>query len=326
MDFRWKVPELKPNFVDPQGVRSTMAAQQMQGYAPNPQPNMVGYQPNVQPNVRGMAPSQAAQQNNAALAEQNYQQFVKDDAALQEKKQKLASLEQQLMKIDTDLAQLQQGGADEEKAIAAKLAEIGDTSLYQGILAREQNQAAQQKSSAAGIDNMLYEADKLTFGLDSKSEEERNAVRQNIRATLDRAEEIAKQTGTQLPEKYYRLRDKLKGSDEASIVYESERKRANEWWAKARNKNLTDKDIAEVKDFIEKHPDSDAATQLRPLVEQYAPQTVESKAAASKRKNDAKNLYDILSDLPKDELARRARNLTASERKLLEDFYPEFLK
>ena len=326
MDFRWKVPELKPNFVDPQGVRSTMAAQQMQGYAPNPQPNMGGYQPNVQPNVRGMAPSQAAQQNNAALAEQNYQQFVKDDAALQEKKQKLATLEQQLMKIDSDLAQLQQGGADEEKAIAAKLAEIGDTSLYQGILAREQNQAAQQKSSAAGIDNMLYEADKLTFGLDSKSEEERNAVRQNIRATLDRAEEIAKQTGTQLPEKYYRLRDKLEGSDKASIVYESERKRANEWWAKARNKTLTDKDIAEVKDFIEKHPDSDAATQLRPLVEQYAPQTVESKAAASKRKNDAKNLYAILSDLPRDEQARRIRNLTNAEYKLLEDFYPEFLK
>lgn len=326
MDFRWKVPELKPNFVDPQGVRSTMAAQQMQGYAPNPQPNMGGYQPNVQPNVRGMAPSQAAQQNNAALAEQNYQQFVKDDAALQEKKQKLALLENKLAEIDNNIAQLQQGGSDEEKAIAAKLAEIGDTSLYQGILAREQNQAAQQKSSAAGIDNMLYEADKLTFGLDSKSEEERNAVRQNIRATLDRAEEIAKQTGTQLPEKYYRLRDKLEGSDKASIVYESERKRANEWWAKARNKTLTDKDIAEVRDFIERHPDSDAATKLRPLVEQYAPQTVESKAAASKRKQDARNLYDILSDLPKDELSRRARNLTASERKLLEDHYPEFLK
>ena len=151
-------------------------------------------------------------------------------------------------------------------------------------------------------------------------------MRQNIRATLDRAEEIAKQTGTQLPEKYYRLRNKLEGSDKASIVYESERKRANEWWAKARNKNLTDKDIAEVKDFIEKHPDSDAATQLRPLVEQYAPQTVESKAAASKRKNDAKNLYDVLSDLPRDEQTRRIRNLTNAEYKLLEDYYPDFLK
>lgn len=328
MDFRWKVPELKPNFVDPQGARSTMAqqaAQKMQGYTP--QPNLDGYQPTeptaMQTGYRGMAPTQETQEKNAVLAQQNYDNYM---SGLQEKKQKLALLENKLAEIDNNIAQLQQGGADEEKAIAAKLAEIGDTSLYQGILAREQNQAAQQKSSAAGIDNMLYEADKLTFGLDSKSEEERNAVRQNIRATLDRAEEIAKQTGTQLPEKYYKLRNKLEGSDKASIVYESERKRANEWWAKARNKTLTDKDIAEVKDFIEKHPDSDAATQLRPLVEQYAPQTVESKAAASKRKSDAKNLYAVLSDLPRDEQARRIRNLTNAEYKLLEDYYPDFLK
>lgn len=326
MDFRWKVPELKPNFVDPQVVRSTMSAQQMQGYAPNPQPNMGGYQPNVQPNVRGIAPSQAAQQSNAALAEQNYRQFVKDDAALQEKKQKLASLEQQLMKIDSDLAQLQQGGADEEKAIAAKLAEIGDTSLYQGILAREQNQAEQHKSSASSIDNMLFEADKLSWGLNSKSDEERGIVKQNIQAVLDRAKQVAEQTGTPLPPKYSELERKLEDSDKASMVYESERRRANDLWLKARNKTLENADIQEMEDYIKANPNSEIAGQYRQLIEQYQGKTKESRAAASKRKKDALALYSVLSDLPRSELARRARDLTASERKLLEDFYPEFLK
>lgn len=299
MDYRWKVPVLKPDFVDPQNTRATAA---------NPQ---APFQPG--------GPSQSPQDFLTGVANQ---------ADRTEKIAKLGELKAQLASIDAEIAKMKASPVtrENEMAIAAKLAEIGDTSIYQGILTREQNQDAQRKSSASSIDNMLYEADKYTFGLDSKSEEERNAVRQTIRASLDHAEEIAKRTGTQLPEKYYALRDKLKGSDEASIVYESERKRANEWWAKARNKTLTDKDIAEVRDFIEEHPDSDAATRLRPLVEQYAPQTVEAKARASKRKDNARDLYYSLRRLPVEEATRRIANLTSYERKLLEDFYPAMLK
>jgi len=320
MDFRWKVPELKPNFVDPQGVRSTMAAQQMQGYAPNPQPNMGGYQPNVQPNVRGMAPSQAAQQNNAALAEQNYQQFVKDDAALQEKKQKLATLEQQLMKIDSDLAQLQQGGADEEKAIAAKLAEIGDTSLYQGILAREQNQAAQQKSNASSIDNMLFEADKLSWGLNAnKSDEAFDIAKQNIRAFLDRAKLVSEQTGTPLPPKYAELERKLKEADEASASRESDIKRANELYLLKLEGRLEDSHIKEMEDYIRENPNSEISTKYRQLIEEFKGQTKESKAAASKRSSDAKAIVDTLRDLPLDEQLRRWSKMSPSKQKLVKD-------
>ena len=322
MDFRWKVPELKPNFVDPQGVRSTMAAQQMQGYAPNTQPNMGGYQPNVQPNVRGMAPSQAAQQNNAALAEQNYQQFVKDDAALQEKKQKLALLENKLAEIDNNIAQLQQGGADEEKAIAAKLAEIGDTSLYQGILAREQNQAAQQKSSAAGIDNLLFEADKLIWGLDSDSEEGRKATRQNIRAMLDQAKKLAEQNGVELPEKYKMLRDKLDGSDNASIVYESVRTNYRELSNKMavaleRKGAIPDELREQAVKFVEEHPNSEEALKIQGLLQSTKGKTVSAKAAASKRKQDAEALFNSLKDLSLKEQLNRWNNMTKSEKNML---------
>ena len=327
MAFRWKTPELKPTFVDPQGVRSTMASQQMSGYTPNAQAiAMQGYQPNVQPNVRGMAPSQATQQNNAALAEQNYNQFMQDDAALQEKKQRLAVLEEQLKQIDGQIAELQQGGADEEKAIAAKLAEIGDTSLYQGILSREQNQAAQQKSSSTGINNLLFEADKLSWGLNSKSDEERTIARNEIRVNLEKAKYMADQTGTPLPPKYSELERKLEDSDNASIVYESERRRANDLWLKARNKTLENSDIQEMEDYIKEHPNSEIAGQYRQLIEQYQGKTKQSKATASKRKQDALALYNELKRLDPEAATKRIANLTPYERKLLEDFYPEMLK
>lgn len=311
MAFRWKTTP-----ADPQAYLSQEASRQMAGYTPT-SAGMQGYRPNVAPSTPF---------NNAQLAQQNYNQFMRDDASLQGKRQQLEQLKMQLAEIDRQIASVEAGGADEEKAIAAKLAEIGDTSLYQGIINREQNQAAQQKSNASSIDNMLFEADKLSWGLNSKSDEERGIVKQNIQAVLDRAKQVADQTGTPLPPKYSELERKLQDADKASMVYESERRRANDLWLKARNKTLEDADINEMEDYVRANPNSEIAGQYRQLIEQYQGQTKESKAAASKRKQDARNLYNLLSDLPKDELARRARNLTASERKLLEDFYPEFLK
>ena len=313
MDFRWKVPELKPNFVDPQGVRSTMAAQQMQGYAPNAQAMnaanaMQGYKPNV---------PTSSTFNNEQLAQQNYDSF---NSELQEKKQRLAVLEEQLKQIDGQIAELQQGGADEEKAIAAKLAEIGDTSLYQGILAREQNQAAQQKSTASSIDNMLFEADKLSWGLNSnKSDESFDIAKQNIRAVLDRAKLVAEQTGTPLPPKYAELERKLKEADESSTARESEIKRANELYLLKLEGRLEDSHIQEMIDYIKKNPNSEIATQYRQLIEEYKGKTKQSKAAASKRSSDAKAIVDTLRDLPLDEQLRRWSKMTPSEQKSVKD-------
>lgn len=324
MAFRWKTPELKPTFVDPQGVRSTMASQQMSGYTPNVQAMnaanaMQGYKPNV---------PTSSTFNNEQLAQQNYDSF---NSELQEKKQRLAVLEEQLRQIDGQIAELQQGGADEEKAIAAKLAEIGDTSLYQGILAREQNQAAQQKSSAAGIDNLLFEADKLIWGLDSDSEEGRKATRQNIRAMLDQAKKLAEQNGVELPEKYKMLRDKLEGSDNASIVYESVRTNYRELSNKMavaleRKGAIPDELREEAVKFVEEHPNSEEALKIQGLLQSTKGKTVSAKAYASKRKKEADDLYYSLRKLDPEIATKRIANLTPYKRKLLEDFHPEMLK
>lgn len=320
VNYRWKgqLPALQPNFVDPQGVRATMAQQQMAGYQPNPQPNMQGY---------SGAPTRTPTAGNPGSGE-GYQFDTTGIDAFNKKKERLAELEAQLKNVDAQIAQLESGSLDEEKAVAAKLAEIGDMSGYQAMLSRQQNAGAQQKSATQGLENMLYETEKLTWGLDAKSDEDRKMAKTTIEANLRQAEEQAAKSGVDITKNpsYRRLRAALEDSDKASIVYESEARKANEWWSKARKNELTNDDIAEIEDFIEKNPNSKAASDLRPLVEQYKPKTKESKAAAEKQKSDALALAAVLDDLPSEEKRRRIRNLTNYERRGLEKYSPETLK
>ena len=249
---------------------------------------------------------------------------VRADEYRAQKQQRLNELKAHLADIDNKIATL--SGTDQE--VAAKLASIGNLGVYQQLLS--QNTARQQSAAAAsqGIENMLYEAEKLTWGLDAKSDEDRRMVRSNIDATLRRAEDQAARSGIDIKKNpaYMRLIEATDSADKASLVRESERKKANEWWSKARNNELVNADIAEIEDFIEKNPDSDTASQLRPLVDQYKPKTRENKAAYEKRKNAAYSLWRTLYNLGTEEQSRRIANLTPSERKLLEEFHTEMLK
>ena len=333
VNFRWKnrggnLPALQPNFVDPQGVRATMAQQQMAGYQPNPQPNMQGY---------SGAPSRTPMAGNPGSGE-GYQFDTTGIDQFNQKKQRLAELEAQLKDVDAQIAQIESGTMDEEKAIAAKMAEIGDMSGYQAMLSREQNAGAQQKSATQGIENMLYDAEKLTWGLGpTASDEERAMVRSNIEAVLVRAKEQGAKAGIDVTKNpsYQRLEKALKGendTDKASLVYESQeapknvREAANSWFSKGQKNQLTDADLKWGWDIVEKYPNSKEAEKMRPLLEQYKTKTKESKAAFEKRKNDARALRNELVSLDTQEATRRIQNLTNAEYKLIQDFYPELLK
>lgn len=306
MDYRWKnrgghLPNVQPNFVDPQNTQATAA---------NPQ---APFQPG--------GPSQSRQDFLTGVVSQA------DRAA---KLAELGELKEKLASIDAEIAKVKASpmSRETEKAVAAKLMEIGNTSAYQGILARQQSQDDKKKAGAEAIDNMLFEAEKLTWGLTSKNAEDQEYALSTIEATLRHAEDVARKKGVDLSknESYQRLMTAMGPGGKAASDYEGEEKFANTLWSKARTDNLHDEDIKKAEKWIEEHPDSQFASKVIQVVKEYAPKTVEAKAMASKRKNAAKNLYDTLSDLPRDELARRARNLTASERQLLEDFYPGFLK
>lgn len=323
--FNWKknIPDVQQNFVDPNGVRGTMASAQMQGYNPQAQlaaQQMSGYRPN--------APG-PQQFNNGNLAQQNADAF---NAALEQKKQKLSELESQLQEVNSQISRLDSeypeiaGASRDEIEIAAKRAEAGDMSAYNNIIARQQGATAGRNSASAGIENMLYEAEKLTGALKGKSQEEREVIRSNISATLRRAEEQARKNGVPLPESYERLKSAMQESNDYEERRDSERSWANSLWSKARKNELENADIAEIDEYIDNNPNSELATELRKLRAEYAPKTKESKASASKRKQDAWTLYRTLQSLPAEEMTRRIANLTASERKLLADYHPEILK
>ena len=277
MDFRWRNSD--GSVPSAQESLAAEAQRQMAGYRPNPQVNL--------PNPQG--PSRSPVQPNSG---EGYQFDSSGIDQFNAKKEKLADLKGQLAIIDAKIAELKSTAPDDEKAIAAKLMEIGDTGIYQGILARQQNQAAQNQAGVQGIDNMLYDAEKLTWGLKSKNAEDREMVRSNIEVTLRRAEDAARKQGVDLSENesYRRLKSAMDEAGTAATIYEGYEKFANMMWSKSRAGTLTDADISDAKKWIEANPDSQFASKVAQLVDTYAPKTKEAKAAAAKSKAEAEEI------------------------------------
>lgn len=230
MDFRWKnrggnLPNVQPNFVDPQNTQATAA---------NPQ---APFQPG--------GPSQSPQ---------DFLTGVTNQADRNEKIAKLGELKEKLVAIDAEIAKVKASpmSRENEMAVASKLAEIGDTSAYQAILARQQNQDAQKKSNAASIDNKLYDAEKVLRGLTAaETEEQRAMYRSTLEGTLREAEEVGAKLGidaTQHPS-YKRIAAELAGaSDSAGVTggIGDMTDRLNKWQAKITDETFSDADRAEV--------------------------------------------------------------------------------
>ena len=140
------------------------------------------YQPNEQPlnNEQFIAP---------VIGSEFEQQRMNDRAELDRLKNELAQVDARIAQIDKELP-----AAEQEVEIAAKRAEIGDFSAYDNMRGR-----GAQNADPTGIENELFNAEKLTWGLKSKSGEEKEIAKANIEATLRRAEEWADKTGGKLP-------------------------------------------------------------------------------------------------------------------------------
>jgi succinate dehydrogenase/fumarate reductase flavoprotein subunit len=129
--------------------------------------------------------------------------------AIQEKEAELQGIMDRIAEIDKATPSLSKNPREWE--IAAKRAEIGDMSAYDNLVSRGNTDA----TAAYGIENELYNAEKLTWGLYSKSSssaEDRAIARSNIEASLRRAEDWARKSGKELPDSYYRLRAALEGA------------------------------------------------------------------------------------------------------------------
>lgn len=233
----------------------------------------------------------------------------------------LQRLESRLADIDAKLAAFdkENPGFDKEAAeIAAKRAEIGDFSAYDNMVGRQ----GSQNADPTGIENELYNAEKLTWGLKSKSGEEKEIAKANIEASLRRAEEWADKTGGKLPMSYYRLKSAIEGMGATTGDDDrSELEWSNRIYTKALNKQLTDADIKDMTDYIENHPDRKLSKALQAIVAGYKGKTNESKAKANAEKATARSLYESIVNLPIDDQFKAFRSWSDDKKNLFRKYY-----
>lgn len=231
----------------------------------------------------------------------------------------LRSLEARLADIDAKIEAFDKsnpGFNPDAVEIAAKRAEIGDFSAYDNMQGR-----GAQNADQSGIENELYNAEKLTWGLKSKSGEEKEIAKANIEATLRRAEEWADKTGGKLPMSYHRLKAQLDGVGGSGGDDRSELEWSNRIYTKALNKQLTDADIKEMTDYIEKHPDRELSKALQPIVKEYKGKTTESKERDAKEQANAEELFDAIKDLPIKEQFKAFENWSKENKKIFRKYY-----
>lgn len=231
----------------------------------------------------------------------------------------LRSLEARLADIDAKLAAFDKanpGFNPDAAEIAAKRAEIGDFSAYDNMQGR-----GAQNADPSGIENELYNAEKLTWGLKSKSGEEKEISKANIEATLRRAEEWADKTGGKLPMSYHRLKAQLEGVGGSGGDDRSELEWSNRIYTKALNKQLTDADIKEMTDYIEKHPDRELSKALQPIVKEYKGKTGEAKRRAERTKAEARAIYDEIANLPINDQFKAFESWGPEKRRLFRKYY-----
>ena len=283
MDFRWK------NFGTPAGV---VAAQNMQGYVPG----YVGREPRAVPEESVISPSGTFGGGNRGPGQEAMQQFQPgyfENAERVQLQARYQQLQNELAQVDAQIAEVKKkypGITNErEWRIAAKRAEIGDMSAYDNMMARGQNYG----EKANGIENMLYEAMKLTWGLDAKSDEDRAFARNQIEVALRKAESEAARTGVKLPAIYDELKATLNpqqatpGATQGATgnwAGKNAREIGNELESLKRAKKLHDSDLAELQKIADASSNKEETETIQKLIKEYQGKTVEAGDRYSKKK------------------------------------------
>lgn len=233
----------------------------------------------------------------------------------------LQRLESRLADIDAKIAAFDKANPGFDKVaaeIAAKRAEIGDFSAYDNMVGRQ----GSQNADPTGIENMLYNAETQTWGLKSKSGEDKDIAKANIEAALRRAEEWADKTGGKLPMSYHRLKAVIEemgattGDD-----YMTELEWSNRIYTKAQNKELSKNDINEMNDYIANHPDRELSKALQSIVAEYKGKTKEVNEKANAEKATAISLYKSIVNLPLDEQIKAFRSWSDEKKKAFRKYY-----
>lgn len=224
--------------------------------------------------------------------------------------QQIQQLEARLSQINARIAEIDKSlpaGAGNDKAweIAAQRASIGDMSAYDSMIQR----GATGAQSANAIDNALMDAEKLTWGLNAKDDEDRRAARNQIEVALRKAERDAAQTGTKLPDSYYRLKNALAadvGGNASSLV--------NMLKYKKEKGTLTDADREYVEEMMKGKENSKEYETLMSFWTDSKGSTTEDKEKAKAEEKRITDLATELENLSPAEQSTRWNNLSKSDR------------
>ena len=207
--------------------------------------------------------------------------------------QQIQQLEARLSQINARIAEIDKSlpagaGNDNAWEIAAQRASIGDMSAYDSMVQR----GATGAQTANAIDNALMDAEKLTWGLNAKDDEDRMAARNQIEVALRKAERDAAQTGTKLPDSYYRLKNALEadvGGNASSLV--------NMLKYKKEKGTLTDADREYVEEMMKGKENSKEYETLMSFWKDSKGSTAEAKAKAKAEKDAAYLDFKDVKDL-----------------------------
>lgn len=268
-------------------------------------------QQNAQPVNMG---GQAAYDASVAAAGGNLgtpvsvQPFEAERKELADLERQLAEIDLQIEKFDRENPGISSGMVD----VAAKRAEAGDMGTYNAMV---QNAFSSQlgndgmlKSSRNGIENELKNAEKLTWGLNSKNEEQQNIARNEINVALRSAEEWAEKTGQELPTSYYRLKEALKESSGGKNANEL----VNYYRYKQEKGELTEADRKYVEEVLRPKMNSEDFDNLFGFLKESKGKTVEAKRAEQK----VKDIIGVIENLSPAEQEREWNKLSSEQRKI----------
>ena len=238
---------------------------------------------------------------------------VRENWAKEEIQGEISKLEAELAKVEAQIAEIDKTMPKDtdvrEWDIAAERAGIGDMSAYDSMVQR----AHSQNGQASGIENELYNAHKLLYGLNAKDDYEQGAFANQIETALRRADEwSARNPGASMPPIYADLKSKYEawkegntqgppaGKQEPAIV---------SWVDGIRNENdATNKIDAMVKDgtwknadleagyaWVKANPNSPYTKTIKDKLDSVKDQTVEARAdSAAKAKKMEKQVRYII--------------------------------
>jgi len=256
------------------------------------------------PNMEGYGAAMGSAMANAETAYED-NKLRKELADLE---RQLAEIDLQIEKFDRENPGISSGMVD----VAAKRAEAGDMGAYNSMV---QNAFSSQlgndgmlKSSRNGIENELKNAEKLTWGLNSKNEEQQNMARNEINVALRSAEEWAEKTGQELPTSYYRLKEALKESSGGQNANEL----VNYYRYKQEKGELTEADRKYVEEVLRPKMNSEDFDNLFGFLKESKGKTVEAKRAEQK----VKDIIGVIENLSPAEQEREWNKLSAEQRKI----------